>query len=257
MLPYVFMVNRSFMHSREIMSGDIRFFPTVWTIGAYKKLFAQQNYFLYLFNTLKVVVFNVIVVPIASSLCAYGFAKIKFRGRKYVFMTVLSTIMIPGAITQVPLYVLFANLGWAESVLPLTIPALFGGGAINIFLMVQFMRSIPNVLEDAACIDGAGFFRRYLFIVLPLCWPILLYIAVGQFGSSWSDFYGPLVYLRNSQSYTLAVAIYYDSITTNVAMESANVRMAAGVFMSLPPALLFLLYQRKLVDGIQVGAVKG
>ena len=254
--PYVFMLNRSFMESWEIMSAEIKFFPSVWTVEAYIKMFSQQNYLLYTLNTLKVVVFNVIAVPLSASLCAYGFAKIKFRGRKIVFMLVLSTIMIPGAVTQVPLYVLFANLGWTESVLPLTIPAIFGGGAINIFLMMQFMRGISNEIEEAAKIDGAGYLRRYLYIMLPLCAPILLYVAVGAFGSNWSDFYGPLIYLRDSNSYTLAVAIYYDSITTNVAMESANVRMAAGVFMSIPPALLFLLYQRKLVDGIQMGAVK-
>lgn len=254
--PYIFMINRSFMTSKEIMGSEIKFFPSVWTVSAYVKMFSQQNYLLYTLNTLKVVVFNIIAVPFSASLCAYGFAKIKFRGRKIVFMLVLSTIMIPGAVTQVPLYVLFSNLGWTESVLPLTIPALFGGGAINIFLMMQFMRGVSNEIEEAAKIDGAGYLRRYFYIMIPLCLPILLYVAVGAFGSNWSDFYGPLVYLRDSNSYTLAVAIYYDSITTNVAMESANVRMAAGVFMSIPPALLFLLYQRKLVDGIQMGAVK-
>ena len=118
------------------------------------------------------------------------------------------------------------------------------------------MRGVSNEIEEAAKIDGAGYLRRYFYIMIPLCLPILLYVVVGAFGSNWSDFYGPLVYLRDSNSYTLAVAIYYDSITTNVAMESANVRKAAGVFISIPPALLFLLYQRKLVDGIQMGAVK-
>ncbi len=256
MMPYMFMVNRSFMPGEEIMSSEIHFFPRHWTFSAYVKMFSQQNYLLYTFNTLKVVAFNVIAVPFAASLSAYGFAKIKFRGRKFVFMVVLSTIMIPGAVTQVPLYVLFANLGWTESLLPLTVPAIFGGGAINIFLMVQFMRGLSNEIEEAAIIDGAGYLRRYSNIILPLCAPILLYVAVGAFNSSWADFYGPLIYLRNPRGYTLAVAIYYDSITTNVATESANVRMAAGVFMSILPALLFLLYQRKLIDGIQMGAVK-
>lgn len=255
--PYVFMVNRSFMTSRETMIFPIAFWPDSINLNSFVTLFKQDNYFIYLLNTLKIVVINVIAVPLSASLCAYSFARVKYKGKEVVFGLVMATMMIPGTITQIPLYVLFANLGWLETALPMTVPAFFGGGAVNIFLLRQFMRSVPYELENAAKIDGANMFTRYLKIMLPLCMPILLYVAVASFGACWSDFYGPLLYLKQRSSYTLAIAIYYDSITSSSSLEKANLRMAAGVFMSLFPALLFLVYQRKLVDGIMIGGVKG
>ena len=255
--PYVFMLLRSFMTPKDVLSIDpVYFLPEHGFEWAnYKEVF-KPKYMNYMFNTLKVFAFNVIAVPLSASVCAYAFAKIKFKGKEIVFGMVLSTIMISGSITQVPVYVLFADLGWTEGLYPLTIPALFGGGAMNIFLLRQFMRNIPNELEGAAKIDGAGTFRRYWNITIPLCLPIILYVCVGVFNSAWGDFYGPLIYLKSPSKYTLAVGIYYDLIANAVPAKGA-IRMASGVFMSLPPLIIFLLYQRKLVDGIMVGGIKG
>ena len=116
------------------------------------------------------------------------------------------------------------------------------------------MKGIPKEMDEAAIIDGANAFRRYL-LLLPLCSPILIYVIVGTFSSGWSDFFGPLVYLTKRETYTLAVIIYQDSLASE--LSGANLKMAAGAFMSLFPAILFVLYQRKLIDGIMVGAVKG
>lgn len=254
--PFVFMINRSFMTSQDCASLDVPFFPTKWTFDAYVSLFSRHNYFKYTLNTLNIIAVNIITIPLAAALCAYGFSRIDFKGRKVVFAAAMSTIMIPGSIIQVPLYVLFADLGWTESNLPLIIPGMFGGGAVNIFLLMQFMRNVPKEIESAAMIDGAGVVNRFFQIVIPLCKPIILYMMVGTFTSTWSDFYNPLIYLKNADQYTLAIRIYYDCTLTNVAAIYANVRMAAGVFMSLLPALIFLVYQRKLVDGIMIGAIK-
>ena len=121
------------------------------------------------------------------------------------------------------------------------------------------MRNVSKEIDEAAKVDGANLFHRYAFIMLPLCGPILLYVMVGTFSSAWSDFYGPLVYLgtrsNDPQYYTLAVAIYKDSF--NDTLNKNSLRMAAGTFMSALPAVIFIVYQRKLVDGIMVGAVKG
>ncbi len=255
--PYIFMLNRSFMYPADIMTLPVKFFPPKLTLDGWVKMFEQNNYLLYTFNTLKIVCFNMIAVPLSASVCAYGFTKIRFPGRDFVFSATLATIMIPGAVTQVPLYIMFSRLGWVNGALCMTIPALFGGGAVTIFLFMQFMRGISFELENAAKIDGANVFQRYALITMPLCWPIILYTVISTFSGGWSDFYGPLVYLKSREQYTLALVIYYDSINTNVAMEVANVRMAAGVFMSLPPLILFFLYQKNLIEGIQVGAIKG
>ena len=251
--PFFLLVMRSFMTQIDINAA--RIIPTHFTLDNYRKIFSENNYLLYIFNTLKVIVFNIIAVPLSASLCAYSFSRLNWKGRELVFSCVLATIMIPGTILQIPLYSLFHNLKWLGNLKALTIPAAFGGGAINIFLLRQFLKGIPKELDEAATIDGANIFKRYL-LLLPLCSPILIYIMVGTFSSGWSDFFGPLVYLSgNKENYTLAVVIYYDSLSGELA--TANLKMAAGAFMAFFPTVLFILYQRKLIDGIMVGAVKG
>ena len=238
----------------EIDINAARIIPTRFTFDNYRTIFQKNNYMLYTWNTIKVVGCNMILVPLSASLCAYSFSRLQWKGREFVFSCVLATIMIPGTVLQIPLYVMFYDFQWLGTLKPLIIPAAFGGGAINIFLLRQFMRTIPKEIDEAAIIDGANAFKRYL-LLLPLCSPILIYIVVGTFASGWSDFFGPLVYLTKRETYTLAVIIYQDSLASD--LSGANLKMAAGAFMSLFPAILFVLYQRKLIDGIMVGAVKG
>ena len=255
MFPFFVMVMRSFMDVNDIYNA--RIFPTRFTFSNYKNVLVGNHYFRYTFNTLKVVAFNIVVVPLSASLCAYSFARIKWKGKNFVFACVLSTMMIPGTVLQIPLYVLFWDLNWLGTLLPLTIPAAFGGGAVNIFLIRQFMRGLPKEMDESAYMDGAGVFRRYFQIVLPLCKPILVYVMIGAFSAAWSDFFSPLVYLRGFHNkYTLAVAIYEDSILNSV-LETANLKMAAGLFMSVIPLVLFAFSQRTLIDGVMIGAVKG
>ena len=250
--PFFLLITRSFMSEIDINAA--RIWPSEFTLDNYVTIFSKNNYLLYTWNTLKVVGCNMVLVPVSASLCAYAFSRLQWKGREFFFSCVLSTIMIPGTVLQIPLYVMFFNFGWLGSLKPLIIPAMFGGGAINIFLLRQFMRGIPKEMDEAAIIDGANVFKRYL-LILPLCSPILIYIVVGVFASGWNDFFGPLVYLTQRETYTLAVVIYQDSLASD--LSGANLKMAAGAFMALFPALLFVLYQRKLVDGIMVGAVKG
>lgn len=250
--PFFLLISRSFM--TEIDINAARIIPTRFTFDNYRTIFQKNNYMLYTWNTIKVVGCNMILVPLSASLCAYSFSRLQWKGREFVFSCVLATIMIPGTVLQIPLYVMFYDFQWLGTLKPLIIPAAFGGGAINIFLLRQFMRTIPKEIDEAAIIDGANAFKRYL-LLLPLCSPILIYIVVGTFAGGWSDFFGPLVYLTKRETYTLAVIIYQDSLASD--LSGANLKMAAGAFMSLFPAVLFVLYQRKLIDGIMVGAVKG
>lgn len=250
--PFFLLISRSFM--TEIDINAARIIPSRFTFDNYRTIFQKNNYMLYTWNTIKVVGCNMVLVPLSASLCAYSFSRLQWKGREFVFSCVLATIMIPGTVLQIPLYVMFYDFRWLGTLKPLIIPAAFGGGAINIFLLRQFMRTIPKEIDEAAIIDGANAFKRYL-LLLPLCSPILIYIVVGTFAGGWSDFFGPLVYLTKRETYTLAVIIYQDSLASD--LSGANLKMAAGAFMSLFPAVLFVLYQRKLIDGIMVGAVKG
>lgn len=250
LFPFIVMIVRSFMRD-----GMYTLTKETFTLVNWKNLFKGSTYMRPLLTTVIIVLFNIVVVPLAASLCAYSFAKTKWKGKELVFACVLSTIMIPASIVQVPLYVMFSKMHWLNTILPLTIPNLFGGGAMNIFLLRQFMRSLPKELEEAAKIDGAGAFRRYALITLPLCTPILIFVAVGAFSANWSDFMSPLIYMTREKSYTLAIAIYQNTVGQRASL--INVRMAAGVFMSIPPAIIFLIFQRNLIDGLTVGAVKG
>ncbi|MCL2751753.1 MAG: carbohydrate ABC transporter permease [Firmicutes bacterium] len=208
-------------------------------------------------NTLIIVSVNVIFVPFTAALCAYGFSKLEFWGREVFFAVVLSTIMLPGIVTMIPLYVTYVNIGWFDTLLPFTVPALFGGGAINIFLFRQFMRGISSELHNAAKIDGASSFTIFLRIILPICIPIFVYIMINTFFGVWNDFTGPLIYLRSAEKYTLAVGVYNRFLGSMTQPLNQNVQMAAAVLIMLPCALLFLVFQRTLIEGIMLGGVKG
>ena len=267
--PYLYMLMRSLMiYDDAASTNPVYFFPhTRITFQNFIDIFSKKpsnpyldtsyTYLDYLWNTVKIALFNIIAVPLSASLCAYSFSRLRWRCRGAVFALMMASIMIPGSVLTVPQYVLFASFGWTESALPLTIPTLFGGGAMNICLLVQFMRNIPYEMENAAKIDGANAFQRYLMIVIPLCKPILIYIVIGTFNSVWGDFTGPLVYLKSREKWTLAVAIYYDSVNFSEGMDQPNIRMAVSVFISIIPAIIFFFYQNTLIEGVQMGALKG
>lgn len=255
--PYVFMVFRGIMTSGQVQKYPVEILPSPVSFEAWIKLFSENNYFTYLLQTLKIIVFNLIAIPLSASFVAYGFSKYNFKGKKIIFSIMLATMMLPGSVVQIPLYTMFNSFGWLDTLLPLTIPNLFGGGAIYVFLIRQYMIGVPYELEEAAKIDGANPLQRYFVIMLPLCIPALIYIMVTVFNANWSDFYGPLIYLSQEGKDTLAYAIFKDSVYRLVTPDKANLKMAAGTFMSLFPAIIFLVFQKQLIEGISTSALKG
>ena len=254
LFPYVFMVSKSLMDIVDANSSTPTLFPTRGVhFKNYEVFFEYWKYFK---NSLIVVAINGIFIPLTGFMVAYPFARRNFKGKKVMFSVMMATVMLPGAVVMVPTYIMFKSFGLVDNLASQWVGAFWGGGAMNIFLLRQFIRNIPSEIESAAKIDGANTFRIYLTIVLPLCGPILLYVMVGVFSSVWSDFFGPLIYLTQPEKYTLAIAIYYDSLI-NGELGNAGLKMAAGTFMSILPAIIFLVYQRKLVDGIMIGAIKG
>lgn len=256
-VPYLYMFLRAFMTSDQVCLVPIELIPRPFSFAAFIRLFTAENYFKYLLQTLKIVGFNLIAVPVSASFVAYGFAKHKFIGKNIIFACMLATMMLPGTVTQIPLYVMFAKFGWLDTILPLTIPNLFGGGAIYIFLIRQYMTGIPYELEEAAKIDGANPFVRYFKITLPLCVPSLIYIMINVFNAGWSDFYGPLIYISAEGKDTLAYAVFKNALNEFVTADKENLRMAAGLFMSVFPTILFVVFQKQLIDGVAVSALKG
>jgi multiple sugar transport system permease protein len=191
---------------------------------------------------------------LTSSLCAYGFARIRFPGRNFWFIATLASVMLPSQVTLIPLYIVFFRIGWLDTFLPLTVPVWFGGGAINIFLIRQFFLGIPVEIEDAARIDGANRLQIWWTIFLPLSLPALTTVAILSFQGTWADFYAPLIYLSSSDNYTLALGM---SLFRSAYTEETNYMMAISFLMTLPMILLFFFAQRYFISGVALGGVKG
>ena len=261
LFPFAFMFFKSVMGDLESVGMPyVRFLPSEWHFENYASVF-DASFLRFFRNTMIVVVCNMIGVPLVACLCAYGFARGRFRGKNFWFLMVLATVMLPGAVTQVPIYILFKSMGMTGTLLPLIVPNLFGGGALNIFLVRQFVRSLPKELDEAAVIDGASRPRIFFTVILPLLKPIISYIMVNTFMTSWRDFDSALVYIGNTASsrewQTLALGIYYKYLIRGSTDVYPNLQMATGVIMVLPVAVLFLIFQRQLIDGVVLSGVKG
>lgn len=256
--PYFYMFMRSFMTSEQVINLPTELIPSPFSMIGWSQLFGGGQYFNYTMRTLLIVGFNIIAIPLSASLVAFGFSRLEYFGKNVLFALMMATMMLPGVVLQMPLYILFYQFGWLDTILPLTIPNLFGGGAIYIFLIRQYMIGLPKEIDEAAKIDGANLFKRFIVITMPLCIPIVVYIIVTVFGSNWSDFYTPLIYITDSVKQTLAVAVFRDvTMGQYITPDKANVRMAAGVFMSIFPAILFVVFQKQLIEGVSTSALKG
>ena len=256
--PYFYMVMKSLMSEAEVIDPTLKIFPSVPQWSNYIRLFSEDSYFKATLNSLFVIVFNILATCFSATLIAFSFAKLKWKGKNIMFALMMFTMMLPGVATQIPLFVMYTKFGWIDTLWPLTIPNLFGGGAAYIFLLRQYMMGIPHDMEDAARVDGASPFRIYWNIILPNCKPILIYICVTIFMTNWGDYYGPLVFMTSSDApVTLAYLIFKKATEEDGAAQLAAVRMAGGVFMTIFPALIFGIFQRQLTDGVLTAGKKG
>ncbi|MET0607088.1 MAG: carbohydrate ABC transporter permease [Beijerinckiaceae bacterium] len=206
-------------------------------------------------NSFVIAVLAVIGNVMSCSLAAYAFARLNFRGRKLFFALMMATLMLPYHVTLIPQYVLFLNIGWVDTFLPLVVPKFMAGDAFAIFLMVQFFRSLPRELDEAARIDGCGPWRIYWMIVLPLSKPVLATAAILTFLWTWNDFFGPLIYLNDISHYTVPLALRAFVDTTGL---SAWGQLFAMSSLALAPIFLFFLFfQRLIINGIAMSGLKG
>ncbi len=200
----------------------------------------------YLRNTIFLCAANVIGAVLASAVVAYGFARLRFRGREVLFMVMISTMALPGQVTMIPVFALFRMLGWYGTFLPLIVPLCFGN-PFYIFLMRQFFRTIPEELAEAARIDGAGEWRIFWQIMLPLAKPAMATCALFQFLATWNDFFGPLLYINDPTKYTLAYGL--QQFMSSYGGEWAQLMAGACIF-TIPVIVLFFLAQRTFIQGI-------
>lgn len=261
LFPLVWMISTSLKPIEETMTMPPRMWPSVVHWENYSKAVTYQSEKLgyvpfveYTLNTLTICVLGVLGTVISNALIAYGFARIVWKGRDVLFALTLATMMIPGPVLMVPVYVIFRHLGWVGTPLPLWVPAWLGS-AFNIFLLRQFFLTIPFELSDAARVDGCSEFRIFRDIILPLAKPALAVVALFHFLHSWNDFLGPLIYLTDQRSFTLALGLqFYQSQHGGTEW---NMLMAASTLVVLPVIVLFFFTQRTFIQGITVTGLKG
>ncbi len=207
----------------------------------------------YMFNTLLIFGGNVVGTLFSCTLVAYAFARLRFRGSGLLFNILIITMLIPWQAMMIPQFLLFHKLGWYGTYLPLIVPS-FTGNAFFIFLIRQYMRTLPRELEDAAKIDGCGFFGTLWHIILPLCIPVLAVVIVFMFLGSWGDLLGPLIYLNSNDQFTIAIGL---ATFATRADPNTNVLMAATLIMMIPPVIVYFFAQEKLIGGIASVGLKG
>ncbi len=254
--PILWMLAGSLRPAEDLFGGGAGLIPSQVTIKAYTQgWFGVQVSFGHFFlNSLLIATLATIGNVFAASLAAYAFARLNFFGRKFWFALMLGTLMLPYHVTLIPQYVLFLNLGWINTWLPLIVPKYFAVDAFFIFLMVQFFRGIPRELDEAAQMDGCSPWRIYYKIMLPLSLPVLATAAIFSFIWTWEDFFGPLIYVSDMSLYTVQLGLrsFIDASGTS----SWNELFAMSVLSLIPIFLIFLFFQRLLIEGIATTGMK-
>ena len=210
-------------------------------------------------NSVFVVTMSSLGTLLSATCVAYGLARFRFRGKDLLFMVTLMTMMLPGQVTLIPQFIMFNKVRWVNTFRPLWVPSWFGGSAFNIFLLRQFFLTLPIELDEAARIDGAGYWRTLQTVLLPLCRPVLATVAIISFMGKWGDFMGPLIYLNRPRMFTVALGLRYFHVTPDA--ESGDplqhILMAATVLSVLPCIAIFFAGQAYFVRGIVMSGIKG
>jgi oligogalacturonide transport system permease protein len=258
--PLLWMVGSTFKSNNEIFSG-IHIIPRAPTLDGYinavKSYGGDINLWKAMRNTYMIVLPRVLFTLLSSTLTAYGFARFCFKGSKFLFAVLMSTLFLPQVVLNVPQFLMFTRLGWVDSpvYLPLVLPALFASETYFVFLLIQFLRSIPRELDEAATIDGCNSFQTLTKIIVPMLSPALISVALFQFMWSSNDFMGPLLYVNTPSRYpaTIYVKLSMDADTG----FAWNRVLAVSLISILPSLVVFFLAQRRFVEGISAGSLKG
>jgi len=253
-MPFVWIISTSLKGNESIFAIPPQWIPKEIHWENYAKVFVQMPFFTYLKNSVFISIMVILGTLLSSSLVAYAFACLKWPGRNGLFIFVLGTMMLPMQVTMIPVFVLFKQFGWLNTFTPLIVPAFFGGGAFNIFLLRQFFLTIPKELFEAARIDGCSEWRIYWNIVLPLAKPALATVAILTFMMSWNDFLGPLIYLSDKLKGTLALGL---AMFVGQYQTEWGVLMAASVLVMIPVIILFMLFQKYFIRGFMMSGIKG
>lgn len=254
LLPWAWMITTSLKNPSELAVWPPVWIPNPIRWDNYLLAFQQAPFLRYALNTLTIALPSVVGAVLSNTLVAYGFACIRWPGRNIVFAFVLATLMLPGFVTFIPLYIIFRKLNWIDTYLPLIVPT-FLGNAFFIFLLRQFFLRLPEELSDAARVDGAAEWTIFWRVILPLAKPALAVVALFQFLGSWNDYFGPLIYLNDQSKYTISLGI--SNMQSAYGFSNFAWIMAATCMSVLPIIVLFFFAQRSFIEGIALTGLKG
>lgn len=255
--PVIWMITGSLKNNLEILNGGISLVPPNWRWENYSNGwsgFGGIGFGTFFFNSAIVSGLSTLATVISSALVAYAFARIEFKGRKIWFSAMIGTMMLPAQMILVPQYIIYNKLGFVGTIIPLVLPHFFGV-AFFIYQMMQFTKGIPKELDEAATIDGCNRYSIFTRIIMPLLKPALVTTTIIQFYWKWDDFMGPLIYLNKPKSYTVSIAIklFADSSSTT----DYGAMFAMSTLSLIPVFLIFLFFNKYLVEGISSSGLKG
>lgn len=252
-MPFYWMLVTSIKSVGELRAVPPTLFPKEFHFEHYVQAVKFIPFFRFTSNSMIYVVFAVLGAIFSNTLIGYGFSRIKWKGRDAVFMVVIATMFIPFPVVLVAMFDIFAKLGLINTFVPLILPAWFGS-ALYIFLMRQYLLTIPKELSEASFIDGCSEFQIFQKIILPLMKPVIGVVAIFTALAAWNDFLGPLIYIQNQDLYPLSIGLQFFRSQREV---EYSLLMAASTLVVLPVTVIFLCFQRFFVEGITVGAIKG
>jgi ABC-type glycerol-3-phosphate transport system permease component len=252
-IPLVWMVSTALKTPKQIFTWPMEWIPNPVAWENFPRAMTARPFGLWTRNSAIVASLSVIGHCLSATIVAYSFARLRWRGRNFVFLIMLATLMLPEEVTLVPQFLIFSRLGWVNTLLPLWVPPFFGG-AFNIFVMRQFMITLPRELDDAARLDGCNQFGILWRIIVPQVLPAVGFIAINTFRARWNDFFRPLIYLNDPDLFTLALGLR--SFRDEFSVEW-SLLMAASLVAMLPVILLFFFAQRYFIQGIVFTGVKG
>ncbi len=252
-MPVIWMVSTSLKTDAQIFTWPPQWIPRPFKFTNYPQALEYIPFGLYVRNTILVALGAVVGTAFSCPLVAYGLSRIEWPGRNLLFLLTLATLMLPFQVTMIPLFVTFRELGWINTWLPLIVPTFFGN-AFYIFMLRQFFMTIPQDLADAARIDGASELGIYLRVILPLAKPALAVVALFEVLFRWRDFLGPLIYLNDSEKYTISLGLQQYSAERSTEW---GYLMAASTLVTAPVIIIFLFTQRTFIEGITLTGIKG
>ena len=255
LFPFLWMVSTSFKETSEIYKMPPDLIPTSPTVQNYIEGWKGADFGLFFKNSLFITIIATVGTVLSSAFVAYGFARFKARFSGLLFTILLATMMLPTQVTLIPQYLMFNKLHMVNTYFPLLIPSWLGGGAFNIFLFIQFFRTLPKELDEAAKIDGANSLQIFTKIMLPAVKPVMLAVLVMSLVYNWNDFFSPLIYLNDNKKFTIAIGLqFFKGSQGNVQIGQM---MAMSLVALLPVLIIFAICQKYFIQGIKMSGLNG